>query len=96
MDSKIEILLNKINIDKDHYQYFCDAKITRIVVNRQNDWNIYIDKKELLPLEIFEELQEKKSLLDDKANNISIIFNIENPNNEIYLSYYKYLLKQLK
>ena len=96
MDSKIEVLLGKTNIDKEHYQYFYDAQITKIVVNRQNDWNIYIDKTELLPLEIFEELQSKKDLLDEKARNISIIFNIENPNNEVYLSYYPYLLKQLK
>ena len=96
MDSKIEILLGKTNIDKDHYQYFYDAKITRIVVNRNNDWNIYIDKTDLLPLEVFEELQNKKALLDEKANNISIIFNIENPDNKVYLDYYKYLLKELK
>ena len=96
MDSKIEVLLGKINIDKEHYQYFYDAKITKIVVNKKNDWNIYIEKDELLPLEIFEELQSKRHLLDEKANNISIIFNIVNPNNEIYLSYYSYLLKLLK
>ena len=47
MDSKIEILLNKTNIDKEHYQYFSDAKITRIVVNKQGTiWNIFIDKKD--------------------------------------------------
>ena len=33
MDDKIEILLNKINIDDDSYQYFYDAKITRIKIN---------------------------------------------------------------
>ena len=97
MDSKIEILLNKINIDKEHYQYFSDAKITRIVVNKNATlWNIFIDKKELLPLEILEELEDKKMLLDEKAKEIKIIFNIENPNIETYHSYYPLLLKKLK
>ena len=97
MDSKIEILLNKINIDKDHYQYFSDAKITRIVVNKQGTiWNIFIDKKELLPVEILEEVETKKYLLDEKATDIKIIYNIENYNIKTYLSYYPLLLKQLK
>ena len=97
MDSKIEILLNKINIDKDHYQYFYDAKITRIVVNKAGTlWNIFIDKKELLPVEILEELENKKMLLDENAQEIKIIFNIENQNIETYLSYYPLLLKRLK
>ena len=97
MDSKIEILLNKINIDKDHYQYFSDAKITRIVVNKQGTvWNIFIDSKELLPVEIFEELENNKMQLDEKAKEIRIIFNIENSSIETYLSYYPVLLKKLK
>ena len=97
MDSKIEVLLGKTNIDKEYYQYFCDSKLSKIVVNKKtNDWNIYIDKDELLPLNVFEQLQDNRYLLDENSNNISIIFNISNPNYEIYLEYYKYLLKQLK
>ena len=49
MDNNIQKLIDKINIDKEHYQYFSDAKITRIVVNKQGTiWNIFIDKKELV------------------------------------------------
>ena len=33
MDEKIKILLDKINIDKDNYQYFSDAKISKIRIN---------------------------------------------------------------
>ena len=85
MDSKIEVLLGKTNIDKEYYQYFCDAKLSKIVVNKKtNDWNIYIDKDELLPLNVFEQLQNNRHLLDENSNNISIIFNILNPNYEIY------------
>ena len=97
MDSKIEILLDKINIDKEHYQYFSDAKITRIVVNKKATLlNIYIDKTELLPIEILEELESKKMSLDENAKEINIIYNIENQSIETYLSYYPLLLKKLK
>ena len=53
MDDKIKILLDRINIDNANYQYFNDAKITRIVVSsKTKSWNIYIDKYELLPREL--------------------------------------------
>ena len=97
MDDKIKILLDKINIDETSDQYFNDAKITKIKVNsKTNSWNIFIDKDELLPVEILEELESKKMLLDELASKIEIIFNIKNPNIDTYLSYYKYLLKTLK
>ena len=97
MDDKIKILLDKINIDETSYQYFNDAKITKIKVNSKTiSWNIFIDKDELLPVEILEELESKKMLLDELASKIEIIFNIKNPNIDTYLSYYKYLLKTLK
>ena len=97
MDSKIEILLNKVNIDKDHYQYFSSAKITRIIVNKQGtNWNIFIDINELLPLEVFEELEEKKYELDPNAKDIKIIYNVENKSIETYLNYYPALLRNLK
>ena len=97
MDSKIEILLNKVNIDKEHYQYFSSAKITRIVVNKQGtNWNIFIDINELLPLEVYEELEEKKYDLDPNAKDIKIIYNVENKNIETYLNYYPALLRKLK
>lgn len=97
MDDKIKILLDKINIDETSYQYFNDSKITKIKVNsKTNSWNIFIDKDELLPVEILEELESKKMLLDESASRIEIIFNIKNPNINTYLSYYKYLLKTLK
>ncbi len=97
MDEKIEILLNKINIDKEHYQYFSDAKMSKIKINSHtNNWNIFIEKETLLPLEIYEELEEKKNLLDPKAEEIRFIFDIKNIDLNIYKTYYSYLLKLLK
>ena len=40
MDDKIKILLDKINIDETSYQYFNDAKITKIKVFN-NDFLIF-------------------------------------------------------
>ena len=97
MDSKIEILLNKINIDNEYYQYFYDAKITRIVVNKEGTaWNIFIDKNTLLPIEVYEQIENNKNLLDEKAKDIKFIFNIEKYDIKLYLDYYQVLLRKLK
>ena len=97
MEEKIKILLDKINIDENSYQYFNDARITKIKVNPKNkSWNIFIDKDNLLPVEVYKELEEKKYNLDENANNIEIIYNIKNIDVNGYLDYYKYLLETLK
>ena len=97
MEEKIKILLDKINIDEDSYQYFNDAKLTKIKVNsKTNNWNVFIKKDNLLPVKIYEELENKKNLLDENANKIEIIFEIKNQDINIYLEYYRYILNNLK
>ncbi len=97
MDEKIQILLNKINIDENSYQYFSDAKLTKVKVNSKIDsWLIFIEKETLLPIEVYEELENKKTELDKNASSIEFIFTIKNQDLNSYLSYYPYLLKKLK
>ena len=97
MDNKMEILLEKTNIDKDHYQYFYDAKITKIKVNpKTNTWNIFIEKDKLLPIEIYEELENKKMNLDSNAENIEIIYKLKEIDNNLYLDYYNFFLPFLE
>ena len=66
-------------LNKSTIQRYETGKITKIKVNsKTNSWNIFIDKDELLPVEILEELESKKMLLDEFASKIEIIFNIYN------------------
>ena len=97
MDEKIEILLNKINMDKDKYPYFSTAKLTKIRIHRQTDtWEIFISIPSAVPLEVIEELEEKKHLLDENAKDITFIWNVENIDINTYLSYYPYILNEVK
>ena len=98
MEDKMKILLDKINIGEESFQYFNDAKILKIKVNpKTKSWNIFIEKEELLPVEVLQELEEKKQNLDENAESIEFVFTILNPNLETYVSYFKdYFLKQCK
>lgn len=97
MDEKVEILLNKINMDKEMYPYFSSAKLTKIKIHRKtNSWEVFITNKVALPIEVIKELEEKKTALDENAKEITIIWNIENIDTNTYLSYYPYVLEQVK
>ena len=98
MEEKIKILCDKINIGEESFQYFNDVKILKIKVNpKTKSWNIYIEKQELLPVEVLQEVEEKKKLLDENAKSIEFVFEIKNKDLEIYKSYYEnYLLNRLK
>lgn len=97
MDDKIKILLNKINMNEDNHSYFNDAKIKKIVVNSKKDiWTFYIDKDDLLPLSVLEELDSKRYLIDSNAKDIKFVFNIKNIDLDLLLSYYPFVLSKLK
>ena len=97
MEEKMKILLDKINIDEQSYQYFSSAKISKIkIFSKTKTWKVYIDIDKLLPVDILKELENKRMLLDSNASDIEFIFNVSNPDLDIYLSYYKYFLTKLK
>ena len=97
MDEKINVLLDKINMDKEKYPYFSSAKLTKIKIHRQtNTWEVFITNPTALPIEVIEELEEKKKELDENAQDITIIWDIENVDINTYVSYYPYVLEQVK
>lgn len=97
MEDKIKILLDKTGIKEEYFDYFKDAKLTKIKVNRTTgNWLVLIEKDTLLPLDALKELESKKSLLDSSVNNIEFVFDIKTPDINIYLSYYDYLLDLLQ
>ncbi len=94
MNEKIKILLEKINIGEENFQYFNDATITKIRINsKEKRWNILIEKDKLLPINVFKELEEKKQELDQNAKAIEFIWSIKEQDLEMYQTYYsEYIL----
>ena len=87
MDKNITNILDKIEFDKEKYSYFEDSKVQKVkVFNSINTWHIFIDKVNLLPVEILYELYNKIGSLDENVSNIEIIWNIESPDISVYLS----------
>ncbi len=97
MEEKLELLLNKINMDKETYPYFLSAKLEKIKIHRKTkSIEIFISNKTPFPLEVIKELEEKKDNLDKTAQKTEIILDIETIDLNTYLSYYPYILEQVK
>ena len=96
MEKTIKIFLDKINIGEEYFQYFNAAKISKVKVNsKKNSWNIFIDIDKLLPIEVYEKIENNKKLLDERVNSIEIIYNIRNLEVENLIAYFDYLLELL-
>ena len=53
MDDKLKLLLEKINLDKNNYNYFEDGKIIKIKSSKDKlNWNFIIETSELLNLDL--------------------------------------------
>ena len=53
MDSKLELFLNKVNLSKEDYKYFNDAKLLKIIASKdKKNWNFVIETKDLLPVSV--------------------------------------------
>ena len=97
MEDKMHLLLDKINFDKDKYNYFKDAKLSKIVISKnKSNCNIYIDTNIYLPIDIVEELDFKIKNIDNSIEEYNVIYNVLNKDYSYLLNYYPYILKQLK
>ena len=58
MEANLEKLLNKINIDKNKYNYFENGKLIKIIGNKEKTKYEFIIENNILPLEIYLEVSD--------------------------------------
>lgn len=93
----MQILLDRIKFQKDHYNYFEDAKLTKIKISKQeNSWQIFIEKEKVLPIEILEELENQKYTVAPNVTQITINYTIKEQNLEEFQKLYSYVLEEVK
>ena len=95
MDSKLQILLDKIKINKEYYKYFEGAKLNKIVGNKNRDsYCFFIECNNILEIDVYDVFMAclKEAFKDYK--DITVNFKCSNINYDILLDYFKYLLKK--
>ena len=97
MEEKMKLLLDKINMNLDHYNDFMDAKLDKMkLFNKDNILEVYISKDNLLNNDVSKEFEEKIYSIDTRLKKIYIYYNIKNIDLGILLSYFPSVLKKIK
>ena len=96
MDSKLELLLDKINLDTEDYKNFEDGKILKIISSKDKlNWNFILEVKDLLPISSLEKLDEIKEAFPD-LKSVTYTLKIEGITNAKVNDYYSYVINSLK
>ena len=96
MDSKIKILLERLNISDESKDYFSDAKLLKIVGNQEKTKYIfYIEMNKTLPIEIYKEFIAALKISFESIDNVDAVFTVLNKDNELIVDYVKECLNIL-
>ena len=94
MDSKIEKLINKLNLSNECIDAFSCSKLEKIVANKEKtNYCFYIDINSNLNLELYKEFINKLKESFNTVENTNVVFSVEDENKELLESYLKYILE---
>ena len=96
MNNKLELLLDRINLDKEDYKNFEDGKILKIISSKDKlNWNFIIEVKDLLPISSLEKLDKIKEAFPD-LKSVTYTLKIDGITNAKVKDYYSYVINSLK
>ena len=97
MDNKLELLLNKIKLDKDLYLNFKNGKIVKIISSKDKlNWNFVIKVDSLLQTTIYETFDNNLSLAFPNLKSVTYTIDVDNITNAKVNDYYSYVINSLK
>src|SRR5699024_10587111 len=74
--------------------FFEKAELKKIIINKKSKaWDLMIQIEKDLPLEVLEEMEEKKYILGD---DVTFHYEVKKQNPNLLLSYFSYFLEKLK
>lgn len=96
MDSKLELLLQKINLDKEDYNFFSNGKILKIISSKDKlNWNFVIETLDLLPINILKIFDNNLRDAFPNLKTVTYTLKINNINKSKVNDYYPYVIESL-
>ena len=93
MDSKLQMLLEKIKINIEYYKYFEGAKLNKIVGNTERDsYCFFIECDNTLDIDVYDMFMLTLRETFKNYKNITVNFKCMNINDDIIIDYFKYFL----
>ena len=94
MDNKLQILLNKININNEYYKYFDNSKLLKIVGNKERDsYTFFIECDNTLDIEVYDIFLLCLNQTFKNYKKISVNIKCNKINYNLVIDYFKYFLK---
>ena len=96
MSSKINTLLDKLNLSNNCKKCFIDANLVKIIGNKEKtNYMFYIEIPETLSIEYYKEFIEKLRESFNTIESVNVVFKVSNINNAFFIDYVKESLLEL-
>lgn len=97
MEKNIKLLLDKINFDKEKYDFFNNAKLIKMKLFKTDGvLELYIKIDNMIEPDVYKELCDKIYILDRRIKKAYFFFDVENIDIELYKRYFSVVLDILK
>ena len=97
MDTKLQKLLEKLNLSEESLNLLKDATISKVLVNPSTaEMTLFITLKDYLPLFVYQELQVKKENICHQATKVVFSFSTESTEYSKLIDYFPYVLDSIK
>lgn len=97
MHDKLKLLLEKINIDEEHYSFFNNGKIEKLIINKENkEWDFKIKLESILDVKIYEKFIKLLKSTFAELNRVDVHFKYENYLESKVIDYYKHYIENNK
>ncbi|MBQ9071534.1 MAG: PolC-type DNA polymerase III [Bacilli bacterium] len=94
MNSKIDVLINKLNLSDKCKKELKDSKLEKIVANKEKtNYCFYIEINNTLSIDSYDEFITKLRDTFYNIENVSAVFKVENINKDLIIDYFKSILK---
>ena len=93
MNDNLKKLLNNIKLEEEYYQFFEQAKLDRIIGNKEKtNYTFIIEINSTLPVDLYNHFVELFKECYKDVEKVIVVFKPKNIKNELIKDYFKYLM----
>ena len=79
MDENIKKLFSKMELEDTYYSYFEEAKLKKIIGNKEKDaYTFIIEINNILPVELYKHFIDKLKLAYEDIDSVVVAFDVQN------------------
>ena len=94
MDSKLEILLKKLDLTKEELEFFESGKLDKIIGNKsKTSYNFYVTLPTNIPFSLYQKINDQIKKVYEEFSSVKIIINVLKYDEELLKEYFNGFMK---